>query len=231
MEGAAAKSHFPYSVCKKSCHLWLSSPLSSFQYPSSIQSLILTIFNSVLGPKKIIWISPANLGYILPATEFFAFMLDIQIGISWASDIVIKRFKSQNYSTCLRLQLWWKTRSQIKSFYRIESSSNLVGQKGSPGLNSKTDEYRESWYDWEYELRTKITKTRPKIEFFCTDSGQYPSRGRILCLHIRYSNENILSLWYRNQVIQKLKFIYASRNTTLMEESKWDKIFLQNRNW
>jgi len=30
------------------------APLSSFQYPSSIQSLILTLFDSVLGPKKIL---------------------------------------------------------------------------------------------------------------------------------------------------------------------------------
>jgi len=44
------------------------TPLSSFQYPSSIQSLILTLFDSVLGPKKILRISLANLGYILPAT-------------------------------------------------------------------------------------------------------------------------------------------------------------------
>ena len=28
------------------------APLSSFQYPSSIQSLILALFDSVLGPKK-----------------------------------------------------------------------------------------------------------------------------------------------------------------------------------
>jgi hypothetical protein len=38
------------------------APLSSFQYPSSIQSLILSLFNSVLGKKKILRISPANLG-------------------------------------------------------------------------------------------------------------------------------------------------------------------------
>jgi len=38
------------------------APLSSFQYPSSIQSLILALFNSVLGQKKILRISPANLG-------------------------------------------------------------------------------------------------------------------------------------------------------------------------
>jgi hypothetical protein len=38
------------------------TPLSSFQYPSSIQSLISALFDSVLGPKKILRISPANLG-------------------------------------------------------------------------------------------------------------------------------------------------------------------------
>jgi len=58
------------------------TPLSSFQYPSSIQSLILTLFDSVLGPKKILRISLANLGYILPATQFCAFTLDIQMEIS-----------------------------------------------------------------------------------------------------------------------------------------------------
>jgi hypothetical protein len=59
--------------------------------------------------------------------------------------------------------------------------------------------------------------------------GIDPSRGRILCLHVRYSNRNILSFWYWNQMIQKPKFIYVSRTTTLMKESKWDKIILQNR--
>jgi hypothetical protein len=58
------------------------TPLSSFQYHSSIQSLILTLFDSVLGPKEILRISPANLGYILPAAEFSALTLDIQMGIS-----------------------------------------------------------------------------------------------------------------------------------------------------
>ena len=53
------------------------TPLSSFQYPSSIQSLILTPFDLVLGPKKILRISPANLGYILPTTEFSIITLDI----------------------------------------------------------------------------------------------------------------------------------------------------------
>ena len=38
------------------------TPVSSFQCPSSIQSLNLAHFDSVLGPKKIVRISPANLG-------------------------------------------------------------------------------------------------------------------------------------------------------------------------
>jgi hypothetical protein len=38
------------------------APLSSFQYPYLIQSLILELFDSVFGPKKILRISPANLG-------------------------------------------------------------------------------------------------------------------------------------------------------------------------
>jgi hypothetical protein len=38
------------------------APLSNFQYPSSIQSLILSLLDLVLGPKKILRISPANMG-------------------------------------------------------------------------------------------------------------------------------------------------------------------------
>jgi len=74
---------------------------------------------------------------ILLAAEFSTFMLDIQMGTSWASDIEIKWFKSSNSSTCLGLQLWWRSRSEIKSFYKTETGSNLVGQKGSPGLTQK----------------------------------------------------------------------------------------------
>ena len=70
-----------------------------------------------------------------------------------------------------------------------------------------------------------------EIEFLVQNSGQDPSRVRILYIHIRYSNWNILSFWYRNQAIQKPKFIYASRTTTLIKESKWDKIVLENRIW
>ena len=70
-----------------------------------------------------------------------------------------------------------------------------------------------------------------EIVFLVQNLGQDPSRGRILYLHIRYSNENILSFWYWNQAIQKPKFIYASRTTALMKESKWDKIILENRIW
>jgi hypothetical protein len=42
---------------------------------------------------------------------------------------------------------------------------------------------------------------------------------------IRYSNMNILSSWYRNQVIQKLKFIYACKTTTFMRIQGEIKLF------
>ena len=77
----------------------------------------------------------------------------------------------------------------------------------------------------------QINKFVMKIEFLVQNSGQDPSHGRILYLHVRYSNENIMSFWYQNQAIQKPKFIYASRATTLMKESKWNKIILENRIW
>jgi hypothetical protein len=43
-----------------------------------------------------------------------------------------------------------------------------------------------------------------------TRAKKNPSRGRNPCFHTRYSNGNILSFWYRNQAVQKPKFIYAS---------------------
>jgi len=114
------------------------TPLSSFQCPSSIQSLILALFDSVLGPKKILRISPANSGkkpFSRPGIP--AFNTRYSNAISWASDIEIKWFKSPNSSMRLGLKLWWRSRSEIKSFYRTESSSNVVGRKGSPGLTQK----------------------------------------------------------------------------------------------
>jgi len=77
----------------------------------------------------------------------------------------------------------------------------------------------------------KSTKFVTEIEFLVQNLGQDPSHDRNLYLHVRYSNGNILSFWYQNQAIQKLKFIYASRTTILMKESKWDKIVLENRIW
>ena len=71
-----------FGVVKILSFMMIQPPLSSFQCPSSIQSLNLAPFDSVLGPKKILRISPANLGYILPAAEFSALTLDIQMGIS-----------------------------------------------------------------------------------------------------------------------------------------------------
>jgi hypothetical protein len=42
-----------------------------------------------------------------------------------------------------------------------------------------------------------------EIESLVQNSGQDPSRDRILCFHVRYSNENIMSFWYQNQAIEK----------------------------
>ena len=59
------------------------TPISSFQYHSSIQSLILTLFDSVLGPKKNPLNQSRELGQkIILAAGIPAFTLDIQMGIS-----------------------------------------------------------------------------------------------------------------------------------------------------
>jgi len=68
-------------------------------------------------------------------------------------------------------------------------------------------------------------------EFLVHNSGQDPSCRKNPYFHTRYSNGNILSFWYWNQAIQKPKFIYSSRTTTLMKESNWDKIILKNIIW
>jgi hypothetical protein len=80
--GCSCKVSFSLFGVEKILSFMMIHPLFSFQYPSSIQSLILTIFDLVLGPKKILRISPANLGYILPVAEFSALTLYIQMGIS-----------------------------------------------------------------------------------------------------------------------------------------------------
>jgi hypothetical protein len=49
-----------------------------------------------------------------------------------------------------------------------------------------------------------------------TKLGWKPSCGRILCFHARYSKGNILSFYYRNETIQKLKFIYIYRGLQLL---------------
>jgi hypothetical protein len=59
------------------------TPLSSFQYPSSIQSLILALIDSVLGQKKSFESVPRTWEKkIILAAGIPAFTLDIQTGIS-----------------------------------------------------------------------------------------------------------------------------------------------------
>ena len=103
------------------------APLSSFQYPSSIQSLILALFNSVLGPKKSFESIPRTWAKTLLAARNPFSTLDIQTGISWAFDIKIKRFKNPNSSTCPGLQLWWRIQSEINSFWITELQPNSAG--------------------------------------------------------------------------------------------------------
>jgi hypothetical protein len=55
-------------------------------------------------------------------------------------------------------------------------------------------------------------------------SGRNLTCGRILYFHVTYSNEHILSLKYRNHVIQKHKIIYTFMITTFMKDARLDKI-------
>jgi hypothetical protein len=75
-----------------------------------------------------------KLGWKPSRGRILCFHARFQTGISWVSDIKIKQFKISYSSTCLRLQLWWRIQSKIKSFWITESGRNLVGQKESPGL-------------------------------------------------------------------------------------------------
>jgi hypothetical protein len=59
------------------------------------------------------------------------------------------------------------------------------------------------------------------------NSGQNPTRSRILYFHTRYLNRNIFSFRYQNQNIQSPKFICTSRNTTSMKDSNSYKIVLK----
>jgi hypothetical protein len=107
----------------------------------------------------------------------------------------------------------------------VKILSFMMIQPPSPALNILL-QFNPSFSTFQFSPWSKKNPSNQSREL-----GLNPSRGKILCLHVRYSNRNILSFWYRNQAIQKPKFIYASRTTTLMKESKWDKIFLKNRIW
>jgi hypothetical protein len=81
--GCSCKVSFSlFGVEKIQSFMMIQPPSPAFNIILQFKSLILTLFDSVLGPKEILRISPANLGYILPAAEFSALTLDIQMGIS-----------------------------------------------------------------------------------------------------------------------------------------------------
>ena len=77
--------------CKVSFSLFGVEKILSFMMIQPPLQLSISFFNSIphfnnfqFNPwsKKILRISPANLGYILPAAEFSTLTLDIQMGIS-----------------------------------------------------------------------------------------------------------------------------------------------------
>ena len=105
---------------------------------------------------------------------------------------------------------------EIPSFYDDPVPTNFLL------ISSSIESLILSLFNSVLGPKKKIFWTRP------ANLGKNPSRGRNPYFHTRYSNGNILSFWYWNQAIQKPKFIYVSRTTTLMNDSKWDKFFLNN---
>ena len=136
MEGAAAKSYFPYSVWKKSCHLWWSRP--PLQLSMSFNSIPhFNTFRFSPWSKNNPSNQPRELGLYPSRGRILCPHVRYSNGNILSSDIEIKWYKSTNSSMRLGLKLWCKSQSEIKSFYRTKSSSNLVGRKGISGSNSK----------------------------------------------------------------------------------------------
>jgi len=125
-----------------------------------------------------------------------------------------RRLKKQKYSHSVaakQLKLLWSFLIQSLFFFQILQRNQITSQNWSL-INPINP--------WTFNRVPRIR---------LANSGWNPSHGRILYFHARYSNMNILSLWYRNQAIQKPKFIYTYKTATFMTAPKWDKIFLKNR--
>ena len=95
-----------------------------------------------------------------------AFILDIQMGISWASDIEIKRFKSPNTSTCLRLQLWWRIQSEINSFWITELQPNSAGNLLATGFYVFTLDFKQEYLEL---LISKSSNSKAQIHLHVPD--------------------------------------------------------------
>jgi hypothetical protein len=142
------------------------TPLSSFQCPS-IQSLNLAHFDSVVSPKKILRISPANLGKNPSRSqESLLSTLDIQTGISWAFDIEIKWFKSLNSSTCLGIQLWWRIPSEINSFWITELQPNSAGNLLAARFYVFTLDFKQEYLEF---LIMKSSNSKAQIHLRVSD--------------------------------------------------------------
>ena len=150
---------FPIRCGKKSCHLWWSNPplQLSISFFNSIPHF--STFRFSPWSKKILRISPANLGKNSSrGQESLLSTLDIQTGISWAFDIEIERFKSPNSSTCPGIQLWWRIQSEINSFCITELQPKL-GWKPSRGRIICFHARFQTGISWASDIKIKKFKS------------------------------------------------------------------------
>ena len=115
---------------------WFHLQLNPLFYHFSIQSLV---------QKKSFESGLRTWAKILFAAGIPAFTLNIQTGISWASDIEIKRFNSQNSSKYPRLQLWWRIQGEINSFWITELQPNSAGNLLATGFYVFTLDFKHEY--------------------------------------------------------------------------------------
>jgi hypothetical protein len=103
---------------------------------------------------------------ILLAAGIPAFTLDIQTGISWASDIEFKWFESSNSSTCPGLQLWWRIQSEINSFWITELQPNSSGNLLAAGFYVFTLDFKHEYLEL---LISKSSNSKAQIHLRVPD--------------------------------------------------------------
>jgi len=152
------------------------APLSSFQYPSSIQSLILALFDSVLGPKN-----PSNQSR--------------ELGQKLFSRPGIPAFNTR-YSNGNILSFWyWNWAIQKPKFIYVSRTTTLMR------IQSEINSFC-------------ITELQPKL-------GWKPSRDRILCFHARFQTG---ISWAFDIEIKKFK---SSNSSTCPRLQLWWRIRIE----